>query len=173
MNNIMSNLISGAGGAFIGAIIGAFGSYFGSKKIMMEQFKHEENKIKIENENKKKLLIKVVSRFLTQEIKDNLDVIKSLNLSESIKSKLDDLKKTGIPQQYFCKGDFIKFNRYEEIKWELMKYSDDLLILEIIEIYNDFYIIERGFEIKNMKLNEVERISNTEKRINKILNELI
>lgn len=174
-NNIISNLASGTAGALIGAIIGAIGSYFGSKKIMMDQFKHEENKIKLENANKKELLVKVISKVLKQEITNNLDIIKEWNLSSSAEEKLNDFKNTGIPQQYLCKDNYnkIRTNIYEEIKWEIMKYSDDLLILKIIEIYNDFYMIKRGFDLKDMNLNEIERVTTIEKRIHKVLNELV
>ena len=142
---------------------------------MKQQFEKEEIKINIEQENKKKLLIRVISTILKQEIINNQDVIKPWNMCESIKEKLEIIKMNGIPQQYTVRDNtnMIKVNMYEEIKWELMKYSDDPIILDIIELYNDFYSIKRGFDIYNIEVKEIEKISTLEKRIIELLDKLV
>lgn len=174
MSNEAINLIVGIGGALVGAIVGAFLSYLGSKNIMKQQFAKEEVKINTEQENKKKLIIRVVSIILKQEIIDNQEVIKPWNMCESIKEKLEIIKKSSIHQQYLVHDNLnmIKVDMYEEIKWELLKYSDDPMILDIIELYNDFYLIKRGFDIYDMQVKEIEKISTLENRIIELLNKL-
>jgi len=168
------SLIIGIGGTLLGAIMGALGSYLSSKKILQEQFSREERKIDIEQQNKKKLLIRVISTILKQEIINNQDGM-PLNMCNSIKEKLEIVKTKGIAQQYRVADidNRIKVDMYEEMKWELMKYSGDPMILDIIELYNDFYLIKRGFDIYTMKVKEIERISTLEDRIIELLDKLI
>lgn len=175
MNEVIASLISGFGGAIIGAIIGAVGSYYGSKKIMAAQFKHEEKKAKDREKEKERTLVNIVSKVLKQEIINNKKEIVDTNSFKLLKEEIDKIKVQERAQQ-FRWGDSlsekISVKNYEELKWELMKYSDNDILSKIIDAYQIIYFFKRGFELKNLDSNEIKKISSIDKKIEDILKNL-
>ena len=63
----------------------------------------------------------------------------------------------------------IKFDNYERIKFDLLKYADVRLVEEVIDLYNLFYILIRHSDIKEFTEEEYNQIIQLEWKIKNIL----
>lgn len=147
--------------AFIGVLIGqAVAFLIRTYEKVAERKEEKEQNIKMTES--------IISNFLSKEINDNLKLIPI----SGIKKKLKELQAGSEHRQYGLGITQFKFKEYDKVKYEIIKYNNQAT-LEILEIYNLFYFLIDKEDLKNMDIEEIERIVNmyneyTEKYIVKI-----
>lgn len=138
--DLIFNTYSGVIAAGIGILGTYFAAIYGGKvsmettKLQLEQqAKDSENRRK-ENE---KFALKIISKLLIQEIKYNIDMLNSFSFFVLINKSKRDKSLKDLANQ-------LKFDVYNNTKYELIKYSsNDSLVEEVIDVYGILQLISK------------------------------
>lgn len=156
----------------ISSAFGILGTYFGAiygGKKSIEAVERQINKQEAENKKKeeenKKNVIRIITKFLKEEIIDNKLVIENTKIYEALEK--------GFGTQYgHDLSSKMKFNSYERIKYELIKYVDVELVEEVIDIYEMFYLLNRYSDINQLDKRDYGRLLNLKGKIESFLNHI-
>ena len=133
------NSLSSLFGAIIGAYIAIQGAIYVQKKSSIEEA--EKN-----NEHSKRM----VEAFLIHEIKDNFT--SALGRRSTFYSRFKDEDQ---PEQFSYRPDFIKTDEFDRIKYDLIKYDNDV-IRDTIELYSMFEMLKHKSDINGFNQNEFD-----------------
>lgn len=134
--------------ALIGVIIGQLIA-FASRQLEKHSDKLKERQKSIEMSES------IISNFLSKEINDNFKLIPI----SGIKRKLQEIDDGSKSSQYGLGSIQFQFKEYDKIKYEIIKYNNELTI-EVLEIYNLFYFLMDKKDLKNMTTEEIRKIVN-------------
>jgi ABC-type multidrug transport system fused ATPase/permease subunit len=161
---MMYELYTSSFTSLLAASVGIIGTYFGaiyggrkSLEAVQKQIEKQENdEIKKEKENKE-MVIRIITKFLKEEIINNKKQI----------------EKTTEFYKYFNMGfntryghglkRYLKFDGYEKIKYELIKYTDIKLVEDVIDLYELLYLLVRYDtinELNEKEYNKLKTLSN-------------
>ncbi|SQB33411.1 hypothetical protein [Clostridium cochlearium] len=164
---ILGSLIAGMlgiGGTIWGTKVGGKKAYEGSIAVLKEEIKYQ-NGLKQEKEKEnKKNVIRIVTKFLKNEIIKNRDRMEKISFYEHLQK--------GFGTQYTYKGLEIVFDSYERVKYELIKYSDEKLVEEVIDLYDLLYMLDRYDDINQLKEEEYKKVFKLEYKIDNILKKI-
>lgn len=168
-NDIM-NLFVNSFSSFIGAIISIFGAFLAAvyggkksmevtKKQMEEQVKKEEERI----EKEKVITIRIIVKLLENEILYNYGLLQSSNIYNYLKSD----KRKG----YYIDGikDKFRFEVYNNMKYDLLKYPGENAIEDVVDIYEMIYILSRYTDLGDLSDREFNKLSKLEEKISGFL----
>ncbi|MBU3193481.1 hypothetical protein [Clostridium algidicarnis] len=158
---MQNNEYIGLIGTLLGAIVGAFGSYFGTMKSLDKQMERE-NFIKVEQDKEnKEIVMRIITKFLKEEIVDNKIIIEKEELYKHLTQ--------GFGTQYgYNFRTKIKFDSYESVKFYLIKYSDEKMVEDIIDLYGLFYILVRYTDINQLDEGEYNKLIDLKCKINRL-----
>ena len=173
------NVISVSGNiiaAILGAIVGEFATYFASKKIMNLNLEKENYKIQEEQKQSKKLVTNLISIVLKEEIENNKKEIEKSRILDGIKKTLDESSADTTFNYTVGSIPNLSFSLYEESKWEILKYTNEPIVMETIEVYRKLYLLKRGMTLdegdkeNNKKI--LKELYKTKEQISQLLNKL-
>ncbi|EJT6166366.1 hypothetical protein [Clostridium perfringens] len=150
-------------GTLLGALIGALGSYFGAMRSLDKQIKYQNYLREKDKKDDRKVVVKVINKILREEIINNKIAIEQTKLYENLSYKYKTKKYI-----YNLKGK-IKFDDYERIKFDLLKYTDVELVEEVIDLYSLFYILIRHSDIDEFEEKEYNQMLHLEYKLKKVL----
>lgn len=153
----------------ISATLGILGTYFGaiyggkkSLEAVEKQIAKQEEDIRNKEKENKEIAIRIITKFLKEEILDNKNHIEDVNLYECIDN--------GFGTQYLhYLNRKIKFDSYEEIKYELIKYTTEKLVEDVIDLYELFYLLARYNDLNKLNEKEYNKLSNLEFKLENLI----
>lgn len=143
-NDKIYDLIFNTYSGVIAAGIGILGTYFAAiygGKVSMETTKLQLEQQAKDSENRRKenekFALKIISKLLIQEIKYNIDMLNSFSFFVLINKSKRDKSLKDLANQ-------LKFDVYNNTKYELIKYSsNDSLVEEVIDVYGILQLISK------------------------------
>lgn len=153
VNNIITSgvtLIVGAVGAIVaykGTLKGAQMQIESEQSHARMQIEHEQKQFEETQKQQAEFTRKAIENFISIEIKNNFKELNNTHLSAR-------LTENEYPFQYFI-GHIYNYHEYNNLKYELIKYESEEVI-EIINIYDMFYLIERKKDILNLTQSEYD-----------------
>lgn len=162
--SIFSGIISagiGAIAAICGAKMGAKKSYEGAIDAVTKQIEAEKDKIDKQNEQNRQISLKIIEKFILNEINYNFSIISYV---EKHLNNYDPKGHTAIPNNKF------KFDIFNQAKFELIKYESNISDI-VIDIYNKFFIISTVDKLENLgeRIDEVKTIFNDRQKLKQII----
>ncbi|MHB9947429.1 hypothetical protein CF095_19020 [Clostridium botulinum] len=157
--------ILGIGGAIYGAKVGSKESYKGAMDTVSKQIEYQNNLKVKQNEENKEIVIKIITKFLKQEIINNKIVVE--------KTAIYDYLAKGFGTQYgYDFKNKIKFDSYQSIKYDLIKYNNENLVGYIIDLYDLFYLLVRYTDINQLDEDEYNKLIHLKPRINNTIDRI-
>jgi len=169
----MYELYFSAFGSLVAAFIGVGGTYFGAVyggKKALEAVQKQLDKQETDNINKnlenKKIVIRIITKFLKEELIDNRKVIDENHIFEYLSK--------GFKTQYGYDQNKIKIklDDYNQIKYELVKYCDEVLVEEVIDVYELFYILLRYNDLIQLNEKEYNKIKLLKSKLNNLIDKI-
>jgi len=169
----MYELYFSAFGSLVAAFIGVGGTYFGAiygGKKALEAVQKQLDKQERDNINKnlenKKIVIRIITKFLKEELIDNRKVINEIHIFKYLSK--------GFKTQYeYGKNKMkIKLDDYNKIKYELVKYCEEVLVEEVIDVYELFYILLRYNDLMQLNEKEYNKIKLLEDKLNNLIDKI-
>ncbi|SFD44336.1 hypothetical protein [Bacillus sp. UNCCL81] len=161
--DVINIVVTGLTG-LIGAGIGSATTYKATKVSIDNQNKMQE----LEKKEKQEFAFEIIKTFLSLEIEENFKKLRYLE--EYLDKDLRFLSK----YQIGLTNDLI-FKEFEAVKYDLLKYSDELT-RSVIYAYNVFKVIDTRTYVSDLKKYEFELIksiyNNKEKLLNQINNQV-
>ena len=158
---------------FIASSIGVLGTYFGAvyggKKSLEgveKQLKKQEEEYNNKKNEDKEMVIRIITKFLKEEIIDNNLCIERTSLYEYIK------RGHGVQYGYGGIKQGIKLDSYEKIKYELIKYPNEDLVESVIDLYELFYLLLRYDDLKEFDKKEFKKIATIKLKTNEVLKKI-
>lgn len=154
--------------ALIGILGTFYGAIYGGKKTLEAVEKQiikqdEDNKFK-EEENKK-MLIRIITKFLKEEIIDNKNEINKTSIYGSLNKGFKVSLTYNLKQK-------IKFDSYERIKYDLIKYTDVKLVEDVIDTYELLYLLVRYSDLNQLNEKEYYKLVKFKDKINNLLEQI-
>ena len=169
----MYELYFSAFGSLVAAFIGVGGTYFGAiyggkkalEAVQKQLDKQESDNINQNFENKK-IVIRIITKFLKEELIDNRKVINEIHIFKYLSK--------GFKTQYeYGKNKMkIKLDDYNKIKYELVKYCEEVLVEEVIDVYELFYILLRYNDLMQLNEKEYNKIKLLEDKLNNLIDKI-
>ena len=114
----------------------------------------------------KEMVIRIITKFLKEEIIDNNLCIERTSLYEYIK------RGHGVQYGYGGIKQGIKLDSYEKIKYELIKYPNEDLVESVIDLYELFYLLLRYDDLKEFDKKEFKKIATIKLKTNEVLKKI-
>lgn len=174
--SVMYNLYSTAITSLMTSIIGVAGTYLGAvyggtkaNEAVEKQLK-KQDELKIEKEKKDEIIAaRIITKLLKEEIIDNNVKLVEQGFYNSIEKIKENHKYyVGLSQ---LRG-IIKFDTYESIKYELIRYPSVKIVEEVIELYGLFYFLIRYENNSQFTSKENEKLFSLKSKVNGIIEQL-
>ncbi|MHC1681374.1 MAG: hypothetical protein AB6733_00175 [Clostridiaceae bacterium] len=176
--NMIYNLFISASTALIASLIGVAGTYLGAVyggtkaiEAVEKQLKKQDEE-KLEKEKKDEIIaVRIITKLLKEEIIGNHDKLKERKFYSSIdKIRTDENYDVGLKTYH----DSIKFDTFESIKYELIKYPSVKIVEEVIDLYGLLYFLVRNDSTINFINREKgnEKLFALERKINEVISQL-
>lgn len=154
----------GLGGTLIGAYVGARFAYKGAIDAVTKQIEYQNKQSEREMIQQVHVAIGIIARFLWKEIEYNCEKLDGTNcyISKNIFSN-------DTPKQYGISNILLKFDEFEKVKFELLKYKSKT-VKDIFDIYDKFYLLSIHRDIKELTIEEynwVKTIFNDKEELRK------
>ncbi|OPF51536.1 hypothetical protein BH721_01405 [Clostridium baratii] len=162
---LIGNEYIGFIGAVVGAIVGAVGSYWGTMKSLDKQIKYNNDLKEKQDEEDKRIVINIIKKFLKEEILCNKTIIEEKQIYNYL------YKGYGIQYGHEM-SRIIKFDSYESIKYDLMKYIDVKIVGDIVDLYDLFRILARYDDLNKLDRIEYDNLLLLKDKINNIISNL-
>ena len=153
--------IIGIGGTYFAAIYGGKKAIEATEKQLRAQAEDEENKVK---ENKG-IAIRIISKLLKEEIINNVNNLHKICFSENEIQQGENYDYTEIKR-------YLQFKDYDNVKYEIIKYCDEDIVEDVIDIYGIFSIFKRHSNINEMDEEEVKKINMLRDKYNSFLKKI-
>jgi hypothetical protein len=169
----MYELYFSAFGSLVSAFIGVGATYFGAVyagKKALEAVQKQLDKQETDNINKnlenKKTVIRIITKFLKEELIDNRKVIDENHIFEYLSK--------GFKTQYGYDQNKIKIklDDYNQIKYELVKYCEEALVEEVIDVYELFYILLRYNDLIQLNEKEYNKIKFLKSKLDNLIDKI-
>jgi hypothetical protein len=158
---IMSAMIA-VGGTYFGAVYGGKKAIEVTEKQLNVQEEKEREKLM----NNKQIAIRIITKLLKEEIKDNEQVIKEAGIFSKVK------KGYGVQCSYAGLEKKVSIENYDNIKYEIIKYCEEEIVEDVIDIYEMFYILLRHRDLNEISKKEFAKIVLLEGNLNKLLSKI-
>lgn len=169
----MYNLYTNSINTFISSGIGIsgtlLGALYGGKKsleVAERQFSKQNEDNEIRKEENRRMVIRIITKFLKEEIIDNKIIFEKKNFYETINGGF------GTQRLYNGWKDKVKFDSYENIKYELIKFANERLVEDVIDLYGVLYIFARYDDIKELDEKEFNKLAKLELLINGVIEKI-
>ena len=154
-------------------LFGAVIAHVSSKSILKKQFDQQQETLKLQKDQDKELLLNITKNILKQELINNREALKYV-FTNSTLSSLEKMITSGNITQHKLNINTnhpLEFKTYEELKYSIFQYTDELLI-QITDIYNILYSLERGCEVENLNIEEIKKLYNLTNNLDDLLKQL-
>lgn len=154
--------------AFVGVVATYFAAIHGGKKAMEateKQLDAQAEKEKDRLKKNKSIAIRIIVKLLKEEIEDNVKCLKKAQLLEQKKIYKSN-------HEYVAIKQYLKFVDYDNVKYEIIKYSDEDIVEEVIDIYEIFRIFARHDNLNEMGGKEFNKITKLEQKYNSFLKKI-
>lgn len=157
----------------LAGLISFFVAYFSLRYQMkknMEQIKKQEAEKNNENKN---TIIKIAMCYIKEELIYNYKAIEHEVIDSRLASKRDIVTNSDLPLPYD-----LKYELYKELKWNLMKYSDEKKFKDIIEIYMTLNLFNHPngksliSSIHNLSENDYKELTELKGKMELVIKEL-
>lgn len=169
----MYELYFSAFGSLLSAFIGVGATYFGAVyagKKALEAVQKQLDKQETDNINKnlenKKIVIRIITKFLKEELIDNRKIIDENHIFEYLSK--------GFRTQYGYDQNKlkIKLDDYNQIKYELVKYCEEVLVEEVIDVYELFHILLSYNDFVQLTEKEYSKIKFLKIRLDNLIDKI-
>ncbi|WP_156964255.1 hypothetical protein [Clostridium sulfidigenes] len=151
------------------AIITVIATYLaaihGGKKAMEateKQLDAQADKEKDRLKKSRSIAIRIIVKLLKEEIEDNVNYLKKAQLLEK-----KNIYKSN--HEYAAIKRYLKFVDYDNVKYEIIKYCDEDIVEEVIDIYEIFRIFARHDNLNEIDGKEFKKITKLEQKYNSFL----
>lgn len=168
-NKDVTDLLFSTYSSVIAAVIGIGGTYLGAVyggKKSIETTKLQLDQQATDNENRRKdnerFALRIVSKLLSQEINYNLDSLNNNKFFSSLRFENN--------VYYSTIHEELKFDIYNNTKYELIKYSsNDSLVEEVIDVYGLLEILKKYDNLNKMTKKDFDKILTLKSKINHLV----
>lgn len=157
----------------LSTIIGGVIAHLSAKSTLKKQFEQQQEILKLQKDEEQKLLLNIIKNILKQELINNREALNYI-FTDNTLSSLEEMITTRNITSYQLNIDTnhsLEFKTYEELKYHIFQYTDELL-LQITDIYNILYSLERGCEVENLNIEEIKKLYNLTNNLDNLLKKL-